>query len=197
MIKPNDVVLDVGFWGQSIPRNNPNWVHGLLLERTNQVWGLDLQYDESQVPDPRRYKIANAENFDFSNVKFDVILAADIIEHLSNPGLFLDSCARNLKLNGRLIITTPNCYNLFNIASKLTHTDPMVNKDETCYFNHRMLRQLLKKNRWMVVGADYLYSIGIVFQESLKKQILNVVYFILSLFTPKFVETIVVVAQTE
>ena len=193
LIKPTDVVLDVGFWGQAIARHDPNWVHGILRERSKEVWELDLEYDESQVSDPRRYKHASAEDVSF-DVKFDVILAADLIEHLSNPGLFLQSCARNLKDGGRLIITTPNCFNLFNIASKLTHTEPIANKDETCYFNQRMLRQLLQKNGWQVVEADYLYSIGIVFRESFKKRFLNIVYYLLSRRTPKFVETIVVTA---
>jgi len=193
LIKPTDVVLDVGFWGQAIARHDPNWVHGILLERAKEVWGLDLEFDEAEVSDPHRYKHASAEDFSF-DVKFDVILAADLIEHLSNPGLFMQSCARNLKDDGRLIITTPNCFNLFNIASKLTHTEPIVNKDETCYFNQRMLRQLLQKNGWKVVEADYLYSIGIVFRESFKKRVLNVAYYLLSRWTPKFVETIVVTA---
>ena len=64
-------------------------------------------------------------------------LVADLIEHLSNLGLFLDSCARKLKANGRIVITTPNCFNLFDMASKLTKVEPIMNKDETVYFNHR------------------------------------------------------------
>jgi 2-polyprenyl-3-methyl-5-hydroxy-6-metoxy-1,4-benzoquinol methylase len=194
LIGPGDAVLDVGFWGQGVPKNDPDWAHAMLLARAKDVWGIDLEYDDSEVSDTRKYQKASAENFAFDRT-FDVIFAADVIEHLSNPGLFLRSCAQNLKKSGRLIITTPNCYNLFSMASKMTHTEPIENKDHTCYFNHRLLWQLLKKNGWKVVEAGYVYATDVKYRENYKKKFLNLVYRLLSLFTPKFIETIVVVAQ--
>ena len=133
-------------------------------------------------------------HFDFEN-KFDVILAADVIEHLSNPGMFLRSCARNLKPDGRLIITTPNCFNLFNIAEKFSKDEPTVNKDHTCYFNYKTLKYLLEKNDFTAEGPSFLYSLDIDFKESIKKKILNFIYYIFSKFTPKFIETVVVCAK--
>jgi SAM-dependent methyltransferase len=150
LVKPNDVVLDVGFWGQGVPKNDPDWLHGILLDRVKDVWGLDVQYDESKLPDPHKYRKASAEDFDFER-HFDVIVGCDVIEHLFNPGSFLQSCARNIKNGGRLIITTGQCYNLFSMASKLTHTEPIENHDHTCAFSHRLLRQLLQKNGWAIV----------------------------------------------
>src|SRR5205809_7922889 len=102
--------------------HHDNWVHRLLLGRAKEVYGLDVEFDPSQVaklPHPEQYKKGTAEDFDF-DVKFDVILAADLIEHLSNLGSFLAACSRNLKPGSRLLITIPNCFNLFNIASKMT-----------------------------------------------------------------------------
>jgi 2-polyprenyl-3-methyl-5-hydroxy-6-metoxy-1,4-benzoquinol methylase len=197
LIRESDVVLDLGFWGQGVMMHHDNWVHRLLLNRAREVYGLDVEFDPTQVaklPHPERYKKGTAEDFDF-DVKFDVILVADLIEHLSNLGSFLDSCARNLKANGRIVITTPNCFNLFNMASKLTKIEPIMNKDETVYFNHRALRQLLGKHGWKVEEASYLYSLGVAYRESYRKKFLNVLYYVLSKFTPKFVETIVVIAK--
>ena len=116
-IKNTDVVLDVGFWGQAIQIDDDNWVHKILKDKAKEVYGLDLDYDETLFKD--NYLKANAEDFDF-DVKFDVIFASDLIEHLSNPGLFLNACKRNLKPNGRIIVTTPNTYNLFNLFSKIS-----------------------------------------------------------------------------
>ena len=42
--------------------------------------------------------------------KFDVIVAGDIIEHLSNPGRMLDGIKRFCKKETRVIITTPNAF---------------------------------------------------------------------------------------
>ena len=197
LIRDSDVVLDLGFWGQGVMIHHDNWVHRLLLNRAKEVYGLDVEFepaDVAKLPHPNRYKKGTAEDFDF-DLKFDVILAADLIEHLSDLGSFLRSCARNLKTGGRLIITTPNCFNLFNMASKLTKVEPIMNKDETVYFNHRALRQLLGKHGWKVDEASYLYSLGVEYRESYRKRFLNILYYILSKFTPKFVETIVVVAK--
>ena len=194
VIRPEDTVLDIGFWGQGVGFNDSNWAHRFLQAKARAVYGLDLEYDENRLQNPTHYRKASAENFDFP-VKFDTVVALDLIEHLSNPGLFLDACARNLKPGGVLIIATPNCFNLFNMASKLTHHEPIMNRDETCYFNHRALRQLLQKNGWEVIEADYLYALDIMFHESLKKKFLNIIYRALSWFTPKFIETIVVVAR--
>lgn len=165
-----------------------------MLKKTASVYGLDLEYDETRVPNPSHYKRGTAEDFDFP-MKFDAIIAADLIEHLTNPGQLLDACARNLKPDGRLIITTPNCFNPFNLASKITKTEPTMNKDETCYFNHRSLRQLLRKKGWQVLEADYLYTLEVTFRESMRKRLLNVLYWGLSKFTPKFIETVVVIAK--
>jgi 2-polyprenyl-3-methyl-5-hydroxy-6-metoxy-1,4-benzoquinol methylase len=194
VVKNTDTVLDVGFYGQGVNIDDDNWVHNLLLNRAHRIYGIDLDYDESRVVDKERYKRASAEDFAF-DVRFDVIFAGDVIEHLSNPGLFLDCCRANLKEDGRLIITTPNCFNLFNIAEKIGKKEPTVNHDHTFYFNNKTLRQLLKKNGWETFHVDHLYSLDVTFKESIVKKILNVVYFCVSKLTTKYIETLVVTAR--
>lgn len=195
LIKSGDVVLDVGFWGQGVRVEDPRWPHKLLREQASDVYGLDLEYDESLVPGYRadHYFKQSAEDFSMDE-RFDAIFAGDLIEHLSNPGLFLDSCKRNLKEGGRLIITTPNCYGLFDLFSKIAHFEPVINRDHTCYFNIRTLKQLLGKNGWELQETGFLYSLGCTYQESMKKRLINVLYRVLSWWTPKFIETVVVVA---
>lgn len=194
LIEKNDVVLDVGFWGQGINRNDNDWPHLILKKQAQKVFGLDFEFDETKLDDRQNYKKGSAENFDFG-FKFDVIFAADLIEHLSNPGLFLASCARNLKDNGRLILTTPNCFNLFHLAEKISKSEPTVNADHTCYFNYKTLTKLLEKNGWQVTEIDYLYSLHSKYKESWKKVFLNFLYWILAKITNKYLETLVVIAK--
>ena len=104
-IRNTDVVLDVGFVGQGVTESDPNWVHNLLKKSAKEVYGIDLDFDATQFPEPYYLK-QSAESFDFP-VKFDVIFAGDLIEHLSNPGLFLDSCKRNLKQGGVVSSSLP------------------------------------------------------------------------------------------
>jgi hypothetical protein len=42
--------------------------------------------------------------------KFDVVIAGDIIEHLSNPGRMLDGIKQFCTSNTQVIITTPNAF---------------------------------------------------------------------------------------
>lgn len=193
LIQNGTSVLDVGFWGQGLGFDDPEWPHAMLKHQTSEVYGVDLDYDASRLDPPDHYLKANAEQFDFSK-KFDNIFAGDIIEHLSNQGLFLAACSRNLKPGGTLILTTPNCFNLFNIAEKFTKVEPTTNSDHTCYYNSKTLKKLLQKNGWDVTSIDFLYTLNPKFEESWKKKFLNILYAIFSWWTPKFVETLVVVA---
>jgi len=195
LISQNDVILDVGFWGQGITMENKAWPHYLLLNKTKDVYGIDLEFDIEKIsPENRhKYKKVAAEDFKF-DVKFDVIFAGDLIEHLVNPGLFLKNCIENLKPKGRLILTTPNTFNLFNMAGKLTREEPVTNSDHTFYFNRKVINTLLQKCGWEVQTFGFMYTLDYNIKESYKKKILNFIYKFISFFTPKFYETLIVVA---
>lgn len=59
--------------------------------------GLEIEYVYSSI-----------EEFNVPRGTFDVVLAMDIVEHVGNRGLFLQSCAEKLKSGGILIISTIN-----------------------------------------------------------------------------------------
>lgn len=195
VIKKSDVVLDIGFWGQGITYTSPAWPHKQLKDRAADVYGIDIVYDESIIPeaDRHKYQKAAAENFHFDK-KFDVIFAGDLIEHLVNPGLFFDNAKAHLAPGGKLIMTTPNTFNLFVMAGKLTRPEPPTNADHTFYFNRRTMSTLLDKCGFEVDSFGFMYTLEYGFKESVKKKFLNAVYRLLSWFTPKYMETLIIVA---
>jgi len=195
LIKPNDVVLDVGFWGQGVSHTRENWVHNILKKKAREVYGVDLEFDEAFVSPQDHYQKTSAEHADFKGITFDVVFASDLIEHLSNPGLFLEATKKQLKSGGSLIMTTPNCFNLFNIVEKFSKGEPTVNHDHTCYFNDKTLKQLLQKNGYNSISYAYVYSLDLTHKESVKKKILNFFYFLISQVTPRYIETLVVIAR--
>jgi 2-polyprenyl-3-methyl-5-hydroxy-6-metoxy-1,4-benzoquinol methylase len=194
LITSNEVVLDVGFWGQGVPHDSLQWPHRLIKERAKDVYGVDIDFDKVLFPDETHYFKQNAEVLSLP-IQFDVIFAGDIIEHFSNPGLFLDSCARLLKPSGKLIITTPNCFNLFSITEKIMKSEPTVNKEHTCYFNSKTLTQLLTRHGYTIELISFLYDLNALHAESLKKRILNRIYWLFGIFTNKFYETLVVISR--
>ena len=194
-ISKDSVVLDIGFWGQGIQMSDSNWPHAIIRACAKDVYGIDLDFDRTQFPDETHYKKQSAEQFDFGEGIFDVIIAGDIIEHLSNPGLFLACATRALKSNGILIVTTPNCFNMWNMVGKIMRYEPTVNSDHTCYFNEKTITKLYMKNNWQIDEILYLYTLDIHFKESWKKKIQNGLYWLLSKYTTKFMEPMVVIAK--
>jgi 2-polyprenyl-3-methyl-5-hydroxy-6-metoxy-1,4-benzoquinol methylase len=195
LVKPSDTVLDVGFLGQGVQEGDANWPHTILKNTARHVYGIDLEITDKHKNNPN-YMAASAEDFNF-HTTFDVVFAGDLIEHLSNPGLFLTCVKKHLKPGGILILTTPNTFNLFNLTEKLTKKEPTTNPDHTFYFNNKVLRQLLDKNGMNVKQVDYLYSLGYKHKESWKKKTLNCIYWALSKVTDKFTETLVIVASVK
>ena len=92
----------------------------------------------------------DAENFSLGK-KFDVVFAGELIEHLSNPGLFLRCAKRHLRENGKLVLTTPNARHplhwIKDRASSPYHVQ---------LYNMQILRQLLQRNGFNHVEGYYL-----------------------------------------
>lgn len=91
-------LLDIGCMGRT--QKYKLWPQVKAVARSYS--GIDLQQPNS--PDVVQ---GNMENYDFGRT-FDVVVAGDVIEHVSNQGLFLENIARHLRDDGVLIITTPN-----------------------------------------------------------------------------------------
>lgn len=81
--------------------------------------GIDLDGESvAQLQERGIFKnvlVADAEALDKLGLnlpQFDVAVAGDIIEHLSNPGKMLDGVKKRLKPDGLLVISTPNAFGL-------------------------------------------------------------------------------------
>ena len=64
-----------------------------------------------------------------------------------------------------------------------------------CGILRKEIRFLLEKNGWQLAEIDFLYSLPIVYKASWKKKFLNFVYWLLSKFTTKFMENMVITAK--
>ena len=192
LIRAHESVLDVGFWGQAVKVERPDWPHRVLLGNAKEVYGVDLDYDVEKLEHPERYERSSAESFNF-NRTFDVVFAGDIVEHLSNPGLFLECVKQHLTSDGRLIITTPNGFNLFILLEKLFKSEPNVNKDHVTYFNTTVLTQLLKRHGFEVTSVNYIDSFKP--EVSVLRRIVGALNGLLKVITSKYLETLVIVAK--
>ena len=66
---------------------------------------------------------------------FDTIVAGELIEHLPNPGTFLENMSRHLNPDGTLVITTPNPFYSKQTWKIWRHSQPSVHEEHTCWFD--------------------------------------------------------------
>lgn len=135
-------VLDVGGAGtEGRPYQIPKDV---IIPVAKRYTGLDLQ----KTNDPRIVQ-GNAETKNLHKT-FDVIVAGDIIEHVTNQGLFLKNMQRHMRSDSTLIITTPNVRSRWIISP--------VNPEHTLWHDKWTLQHILEREHLTII--DFAYYFG-------------------------------------
>lgn len=94
---------------------------------------------------------------------FDVIIAGEMIEHLSNPGLFLKGIQRFMNDKTKLVITTINAYSgmrylIYGLRGKGGTNEP-VHQDHVAYYSYKTLSLIIQRENLRV--DDFLfYDLG-------------------------------------
>jgi hypothetical protein len=108
---------------------------------------------------------ADLENLDTVdlNDKFDVIIAGEIIEHLTNPGRFLTGIKRFMNAETKLIITTVNAYCamrflIYGLRGHGGRNEP-VHPDHVSYFSYNTIKVMIEKNG-LEMREFYFYDLG-------------------------------------
>ena len=150
-------VLDVGCAHEGI---SDRWLHPKIKKVAKYLVGLDINKEMVSKLNYHGYKIVlgDCETVDLQ-WRFDVIVAGELIEHLSNPGLFLENMRKHLNGNGKLIITTPNRYNaVMNISCFIRNYIPHYDKpwpEHVNAFDEDTLTRLVERHGYKVRGFYY------------------------------------------
>lgn len=187
-------VLDLGCVQHNLDwTNTPDWLHGMLAKTASSLTGVDILEKEAEILRQRGYdiRVANVETMDLGE-SFDVIVAGDIIEHLANPGLFLESVARHMDNNSLFLVSTPNPVNFLRFMRILIKGRVGGNKEHTCWYTDKMLKQLAARYNLEVVETRYVDD---SYQwMSLRSKILwapwIIINFLLCRLRPAFSETL-------
>jgi hypothetical protein len=115
-----------GYWGIDHPSNNNG------KPRIN-VFFIDLDKMPTMLPNGRG---------------IEVIVCGEVIEHLSNPGKFLDAL-RTIHPAATLIVTVPNA---FSAAAQrhLGRGIENVNRDHVAWYSPKTLEVLLTRAKWKI-----------------------------------------------
>lgn len=143
-------VLDLGCvrHDAAFSLNDPNWLHRHLCDIAESIVGVD--YVETEV---RKLNQIGGYSIIYGDVTkplpieklFDVIVAGDLIEHLTCfEGLF-DNVNRLLKDDGILILTTPNPFYRDGFFYTVLKNDVLVNPEHTCWIDPKCMNQLIER----------------------------------------------------
>lgn len=191
-------VLDAGSIGHSYAGRDgyKTWNFGILAQYAAKIKGFDILAED--VEEARRdgfdIDVGDAETY-LAADRYEVVFVGDLIEHLSNPGLFLECCHQNLADAGQLVVATPNTYSfakLVRVVARRTN-EPPVNPEHVCYYTPRTLEETVTRhgfrlNSIQYCDLDYTNGHGSVWKR--RQLAINAQ---LSTWCPRFSQTMVAV----
>lgn len=148
--------------------SNEMLLHFELGKIAAELYGFD--FDERGIEILKNHGTKNLYRADLENLQdvplnktFDVIIAGEMIEHLSNPGLFLRGIQRFMNSETRLVITTINAYCgmrmwAYGLRGKGGSNEP-VHPDHVAYYSYSTLRVLIEREK-LKVDKFFFYNTG-------------------------------------
>ncbi len=135
-----------------------------LTEKMNEAGALvtcvelDPQFAALAEPFAQEVKVANAETLEYkpeNGAPYDIIVAADILEHLVDSETVLSKLKVGLKRNGLLVVSLPNVANLYVRMNLLLgrfpyHTKGLLDRTHLRFFTLKSMRSMLTKTGWVV-----------------------------------------------
>lgn len=151
-------ILDIGCGG--------GWIAQHFTARKNYVVSLDISL-QNPVKALQKYPsefhaavVADAFNLPFKNESFDAIVASEVIEHLTDPKVFIESWLRVLKPGGKLIMLTPynekiiyhTCVHCNNITPANAHLHSFNEKNISGYLPREGIQTITTRfnNKYLI-----------------------------------------------
>jgi hypothetical protein len=153
--------VDAGFTQQKY--NKGLLLHDRLYRVANTLWGVDI--DEAGLNWMRAQGYPSLYQADIVNLtsipgvlnqNFDLILLTEVLEHLNNPGSFLENIRPLFRTQTEIMITVPNCISLTNFM-KYWRGEELVHPDHNFWFSFPTLLHLLTKYGY-AIQSFCLYS---------------------------------------
>ena len=143
-------------------------LHFELEKVASDIYGIDFDRDGIDILNARGSKnihwadLENLGELDL-NETFDTIIAGEMIEHLNNPGLFLNGIKRFMNRDSELLLTTINAYCglrffRYGLRGKQGEQEP-VHPDHVAYYSYSTLKLLVERHQ-MRVESFLFYDLG-------------------------------------
>ncbi len=155
-------ILHVGCVNHKVPETQAEKtqsLHNQLCQSFADARVLGLDIDTTGVERMRqmgfRVEWGDAHNLKF-NACFDTVLAGELIEHLQNPGEFLEGARRALKPGGRLVLSTPNVFSVMLNLMYWKNYDQAFNHEHALWLCPQTLRELLRRYGFRIKKLEFV-----------------------------------------
>jgi 2-polyprenyl-3-methyl-5-hydroxy-6-metoxy-1,4-benzoquinol methylase len=176
------------------------WLHGLIKKRAKKLLGVDYDAEAVALLNKQGYNIIidNVETMNL-NEHFDVIVAGELLEHLTNHRAFLASVRRHLTDDGLFIASMPNANSLNYFLQTLVFGHEVDAWDHSVFFTPVTLSVMLKKCGFQVLQIWLYQPDEIYHHEQRSRRILaylfNRIQQAVCWFRPNLARGMVVVAK--
>jgi len=142
-----------------------------ILNRNGYITnGVDSSSDAiefAKLHKKGNFYLSSLESFSNDN-KYALVIATQLIEHLANPNVFLESAKKLLKPGGYLYIETPNLYSWNKRSIWRKRIGGMYGKDHRILYTSKSLARLIKDSNFDIYKLfTWTYS-PTIFVEGIK-----------------------------
>lgn len=128
------------------------WLHPALDELADSLVGIEIDADDVEAARDLGHDLrqGDATDFDLPDL-FDVVVAPNVLEHVSDPGALLRRSHDHLRNGGRIVITTPRMHIPWWTLQTLLDGTPVDHPEHVMSFSEAHLRRLLDRSGFEVV----------------------------------------------
>ena len=145
-------------------------LHRNLMKVSKKVVGVDM--DKGGIQECKELGIdnileGNVEHLELVSLpesNYDVIVAGEILEHLSNPGMFLEGIKKFFSPHTQMVITTPNALALHRFLLSFLRVESQ-HPGHSISFSYTTLTSLLKRHGFSIDRVLYYRGISL-FEKS-------------------------------
>jgi len=113
--KENESILDVGcgsgFFAREAAKRHAKVVALDMSENMLKVAKEFAKRENLNI----KFVIGDAKNLHFKDSSFDKLIAVDLIEHLTNPEIFIKEIGRVIKSGGKVVLAWPHSKSLYRV----------------------------------------------------------------------------------
>lgn len=131
------------------------WLHPALDELADSLVGIEIDAADVEAARDLGHDLRQSDATDFHlDESFDVVVAPNIIEHVTDPGALLRCSHDHLRDGGRIVITTPRMHIPWWTLQTLRDGSPIDHPEHVMCFSEVHLRRLLDRSGFQVVHYE-------------------------------------------